>query len=154
MGGAGSNGARLLFFLEHRQVRVLRSTLLVLALTLPTASCIRTVHLETVEVAQDIRLQSPPRSATNLPPSFDVVVPPRAPGDCPPRLRDPSAGAVLDLYRAMTLPVQGGDGTHYESVGDYRITPAGHYGSTGELNGLRLHCGRLTPIGLIALSPR
>jgi hypothetical protein len=128
--------------------------LLPVLLLLAPAACIRTVHVDTVEVAQDIRQQSPARTATNLPPAFNVVVPARAPGGCPPQLRDPAAGVTLDLYRAMTVPLRDGDSTRYESVGDYRITPPGHYGSTAELDGLRLDCGRLAAVGLVALSPR
>lgn len=113
--------------------------------------CVRTVELDTVEVARDIRQEAAVRTAANLPPTFTVVTPGRLPGDCPPRLRDDGVGATLDLFRAMTLPIQDGDGTRYETFGDYRITPAGHYGTTSPGEGLRVDCARLRAIGLVTL---
>jgi hypothetical protein len=113
--------------------------------------CVRTVHLETVEVAQDIRTRSPARTATNLPARFTVVVPARTAGDCPPRLRDPEAGASLDLFRSMTMPVRDAGLVRYESFGDYRITPPGHYGTTSPMDGLRVDCAALRAMGLVSL---
>jgi hypothetical protein len=113
--------------------------------------CIRTVDLGTVEVAQDIRQESGIRTATNLPQEFTVVIPARMAGDCPPRLRDDVVGATLDLQRAMMLPVQDASGTRYDSFGDYRITPPGHYGAATPADGLRVSCGRLRGVGLVRL---
>jgi hypothetical protein len=113
--------------------------------------CIRTVELDRVEVGQDIRRDGPLRPATNLPRSFAVMVPARASGDCPPRLRDPQTGVVLDLYRAMTLQVRDGEGTSYESLGDYRMTPPGHYGASTASDGLRVNCARLVAVGVVTL---
>jgi hypothetical protein len=113
--------------------------------------CIRTVELDRVEQAQDIRRESPLRTAANLPQAFTVLVPPRGSGDCPPRLRDPAAGVVLDLYRAMTVRVQEEEGPRFESIGDYRMTPPGHYGAASANDGLRINCARLSAQGLVSL---
>lgn len=128
---------------------ILRSVLSLLAVA--ASGCIRTVDLGTVEVAQDIRQQSAVRTASNLPRTFAVVIPARIPGDCPPRLRDDGVGATLDLHRSMSLQVQDGEGTRWESFGDYRITPPGHYGGTGPADGLRINCRELNAVGLVTL---
>jgi len=129
--------------------RILAAVLPLLAVT--QAGCIRTVDLGTVEVAQDIRQQSTVRTASNLPPVFAVVIPARVQGDCPPRLRDDGVGATLDLHRSMSLQVQDGDGQRWESFGDYRVTPPGHYGGTTAADGLRINCRELNAVGLVTL---
>jgi hypothetical protein len=130
--------------------RVLLALLLTGAVLLP-AACVRTVELDRVEVTEDFRRHSPARSATDLPPAFDVVMPARTPGTCPPRLRDPGLGVMLDLFRSLTVPVTADGEGRYESVGDYRITPPGHYGSTSAMEGLRVECAVLRPLGLVRL---
>jgi hypothetical protein len=122
-----------------------------LAAVASLAACIRTVDLGTVEVAQDMRQDAVVRSAANLPATFTVAIPARSAGDCPPRLRDDALGATLDLERGLTLPVQDGSGTRYESFGDYRVTPRGHYGDTEPGDGLRIDCGRLRAVGVVTL---
>ncbi|HSJ23215.1 MAG TPA: hypothetical protein VK929_00940 [Longimicrobiales bacterium] len=128
-----------------------RSSIILMLLLVTPGACVRTVDLGTVEVAQDVRQETAVRTASNLPQAFAVVIPPRLPGDCPPRLRDDGVGATLDLHRAMTMPVQDAGGTRYETFGDYRITPPGHYGSTTPADGLRVDCARLRAIGLVTL---
>lgn len=129
----------------------LMAAVVAVAVAVSAGACVRTVELERVEVAQDIRQQAPVRTATNLPAAFTVVIPARSTGACPPRLRDPDIGVTLELWRAMTLPVQDAAGTRHESFGDYRMTPAGHYGSNSPAEGLRINCARLSAIGLVTL---
>lgn len=121
---------------------------LLILLVLP--GCIRTVHLGTEEVAQDIREGPGMRSAQNLPQAFTVVTPPRVEGDCPVRLRDDAAGTVLDLRRSMMLPAAGGTRAT-EAFGDYRATPPGQYGDTEPGDGIRVDCSRLRAVGVVTL---
>jgi hypothetical protein len=108
------------------------------------------VDLGTVEVARDIRTESTVRSASNLPGRFRVLTPARQ-GECPSRLADDAVGTVLDLRRATQLPVQDTAGVRYETFGDYRATPTGHYGDTQPGDGLRIDCTRLRAVGIITL---
>lgn len=104
-----------------------------------------------MEVARDIRTESSVRSASNLPGQFRVLTPARFEGECPPRLADDAVGTVLDLRRAMQLPVQDSTGQRYQAFGDYRATPTGHYGDTQPADGLRVDCARLRAVGIITL---
>jgi hypothetical protein len=140
---------RLLRRSRRARAAVLSCTLLSCAIL--STSCIRTVDLGTVEVARDIRTESSVRSASNLPQSFAIAIPARAAGECPIRLRDDVVGAVLDLQRAMQLPVQDSAGSRYEAFGDYRATPAGFYGDTEPEDGLRIDCTRLRALGIVRL---
>jgi hypothetical protein len=123
----------------------------VLCTAVALGGCIRTVDLGTVEVAQDIRAQATVRSASNLPGEFTVDTPARGAGQCAPRLRDDALGTVLNLQRAMQLPVESAEGTRYESFGDYRATPTGHYGDSEPGDGLRIDCTRLRAVGIVKL---
>jgi hypothetical protein len=132
--------------------RTLRAVLTIsLAAHVLTGACVRTVHLGTEEVAQDIRQGGSVRSAQNLPTSFTVVVHPAVPGDCPVRLRDDAVGTVLDLQRSMMLPVRDTVTGRFESIGDYRATPPGRYGDTEPGDGIRVDCTRLRAVGIVTL---
>jgi hypothetical protein len=115
------------------------------------SACVRTVHLGTEEVAQDIREGKPVRSAQNLPGRFIVVTPPSIEGDCPVRLRDDAVGTTLDLRRSMMLPARDTAGDRFQSVGDYQATPRGHYGDTEPGDGIRIDCNRLRAMGIVTL---
>jgi hypothetical protein len=139
---------------SSRPLRPTRGTPLLLWVSLAGAAalggCIRTVDLGTVEVAQDIRGMSTVRSASNLPGEFTVATPAR-PGECPAQLRDDVLGVVLTLHRSMQLPVRSAAGTRYESFGDYRARPAGHYGDAEPGDGLRIDCARMSAVGVVKL---
>jgi hypothetical protein len=120
------------------------------ALTIAVAGCIRTVDLGTTEVARDMREQTVLRSAGNLPDAFTIVTPPAVAGDCPVRLRDDTVGAELHLQRSMLLPAPDERGG-FQAFGDYRVTPAGHYGDVRPGDGLRVDCRRLRALGVVTL---
>lgn len=114
------------------------------------AACMRTVGVDTVEVAQQGMGDLLLGPATNLPPTFDVITPAARPGECPARLADSGLGTALTLRRAVSLPVRDSAGVSHRAYGDYGVEPAGAYGDRpGE--GLRIDCGRLRVLGLVVL---
>jgi hypothetical protein len=128
-----------------------RSLLTALGAAVMLTACVRTVHLGTEEVAQDMREGTAVRSAQNLPGRFIVVTPASIDGDCPVRLRDDAVGTTLDLRRSMMLPARDTAGDRFQSVGDYQATPRGHYGDTEPGDGIRIDCNRLRAMGIVSL---
>lgn len=130
-----------------RALRPLSTAVLGLA---AATGCIRTVELERVEVASEVREQAELGSAGNLPPSFVAEGSRGSDGDCPVRLRDPGLGARLVLQRSVMLPERDSTGTVYHPFGDYTADPPGLYGEE-EGEGLRIDCVRLRALGVVRL---
>ena len=123
----------------------------VVSLSVLATACVSR-QTSTVEVASgDMQAAADLRTATNLPPQFQIVTPAATPRDCPPELRDPGLRATLRLHRSVLRP--SADSTAaggYIAIGDYAVEPGGLYGEEpGE--GLRVDCSRLRAIGVVAL---